>query len=206
MTKTLLLLFTFILISTTTFSQVQNNYPIQTVLKGDSVVIYTFQQSSDIDLMLANQRALSSRYRSDIEKLKNEIDSLKDLSIQKQQIIDSISKVNYAYDSVKGELYAVKDWILKSSMDNSLLYFSWQDTTVRSMDLTVYAWTANYQNGNLRLIRRGTNADYEAFRALNYNRRESPDLDWEQKYWEEDRPKVKKFPFEIKINEYTIIP
>jgi hypothetical protein len=206
MIKTFLLLITFILLSTASFSQVQNNYPIQTILKGDSVVIYTIQQSSDIDLMLANQRALSSRYRSDIEKLKNEIDSLKDLSTQKQQIIDSTSKANYVCDSVKRELYAIKDWLLKSSMDNSLLYFSWQDTTVRYVDLTVYAWTTNYQNGNLRLIRRGTNADYEAFKVLNYNRRESPALDWEQKYWEEDRPKVKKFPFEIKINEHTIIP
>jgi len=206
MIKTFLLLITFILVSTTSFSQVQNNYPIQTVLKGDSVIIYTIQQSSDIDLMLANQRALSSRYRSDIEKLKNEIDSLKDLSTQKQQIIDSTSKANYVCDSVKRELYAIKDWLLKSSMDNSLLYFSWQDTTVRYVDLTVFAWATNYQNGNLRLIRRGRNADYEAFKVLNYNRRESPALDWEQKYWEEDRPKVKKFPFEIKINEHTIIP
>lgn len=200
MTKAILLLF---LLFTTfhAFLQTQNSYPVQTILKGDSVVIYSVQQSADIDLMLANQRALSSRYRSDIEKLKNEIDSIKDLSTQKQQIIDSISKVNYVCDSVKGELYAVKDWLLKSSMDNTLIYFSWQDSTIRSVDLTNYRWKINYQTGNLRLARRKQKAVDKLSKNHNYNTKESPKVGWEENYWISVRPIIKKFPFIIEINK-----
>jgi hypothetical protein len=203
MKKTSLLVF-LLFASMCLFSQTQNSYPVQTILKGDSVVIYSVQQSADIDLMLANQRALSMKYRSDIDRLKNELDSVKEIAAQKQQIIDSISKVNYACDSVKKDLYLVKDWILKTSMDNALIYFSWQDSTVRCIDLTVYRWKTNYQTGNLRLVRRGDNVNYELFKDHNYRTKESPSVGWEGHYWEVDRPIVKKFPFDIKINEHPI--
>ena len=72
----------------------QQAYPIQTILKGDSVVIYTVEQNDDIEILLENQRSRVAFYKNNIVKQQNAIDSLnQELIKQKakqQTVIDSI--------------------------------------------------------------------------------------------------------------------
>ena len=51
------------------FSYSQPSYPIQTVLKGDSVIILTKRQSNEVDLLIENQKLRIQNYKSDIKNL-----------------------------------------------------------------------------------------------------------------------------------------
>lgn len=182
----------------------QNSYPIQTILKNDSVVIYTLEQSKDIDLMLENQRALNKGYKEKNELYLSEIDSLK-RNIETQKIIlDSLILVNRNIDSLQDRIETIERWIVRSSIDNIYLYMSWQDNKIKGIDMTVYEFRANYQTGNFKMVRRGNNDELSSWKFANYHKKESPEIGWEIKYWEENRPIVLDLPFNIKINDYLI--
>ena len=182
----------------------QNTYPIQTILKNDSVVIYTLEQSKDIDLMLENQRALNKEYREKNELYLSEIDSLKRNIESQKFILDSLMSVNSNIDSLQNRIQNMERWLVRSSIDNVYLYMSWQDNKIKGIDMTVYEFRANYQTGNFRMVRRGNNNELSSWKFENYNKRESPEIGWEIKYWEENRPIVFDLPFSIKINDYII--
>ena len=78
----LVLLYLLVIFPITLLSQ--QNYPIQTILKGDSVVIYTIEQNDDIEILLANQRSRVAFYKNNITKKQAVIDSL-NLEMIKQQ-------------------------------------------------------------------------------------------------------------------------
>ena len=73
-----------LLVITLSFLSLSQNYPVQTILKGDSVVIYTVEQNEDIEILLANQRSRVAFYKNNIAKQQAVIDSL-NLEMIKQQ-------------------------------------------------------------------------------------------------------------------------
>jgi hypothetical protein len=197
MKNILTLLFT--LISFLTLSQ---NYPVQTKLKGDSVVILTTEQYRDIELLLSNQRDRVNGYKNDqeisdywISLQEKEIDSLKN-------IVDSLDIVVktklYNYDSLELKIKTIEDWLYNSAVDNAYLYYSHRDTTIMSIDLSGYALYGSKFSGSLTVVRRGFASEDEEWKKWNRLYPQEPDLNWQLKYREKWRPVVVEFPYKIK--------
>ena len=134
----------------------QPTYPIQTVLKGDSVVILTKKQSKEIDLLIDNQKIRIQKYKTEIKNLTDTNYVLKQNIQTKDSVIDSlnnmISNINYGYDSLINRLDTLESWILMSSIDNGYLYYSWQDSTIKVIDLSLYMLIGHKKTGNYSLI------------------------------------------------------
>jgi hypothetical protein len=181
----------------------QNFYPIQTILKGDSVVIYTLEQSQDINLMIQNQKSLNVSYKSKYEHYLGKTDSLEKIVAAQLYLIDSLRLVQKNQDSLEKKLHTIESWLVKASIDNSYLYMSWQDSKIKSVDLTLYTVHCSMQTGTIRMVRRGPNDEFYTWKGINHTRRESPSINWELKYPEEDRPIVNNLPVDIKISQYV---
>jgi hypothetical protein len=204
MKNILTLLFT--LISFVTLSQ---NYPVQTKLKGDSVVILTTEQYRDIELLLSNQRDRVNGYKNDqeisdywISIQEKEIDSLKELLSRKKNIVDSLDllvKTKLSnYDSLELKIKTIEDWLYNSAVDNAYLYYSHRDTTIMSIDLSGYALYGSKFSGSLTVVRRGFASEDEEWKKCNRLYPQEPDLNWQLKYREKWRPVVVEFPYKIK--------
>jgi hypothetical protein len=101
------LLFTII-----SFLSLSQNYPVQTKLKGDSVVIMTTEQYRDIELLLSNQRYRVNGYKEDITIQEKIIDSLTDVCNRRVYVIDSLDTVIkhkfYTYDSLQSKINVIE--------------------------------------------------------------------------------------------------
>jgi len=197
MRNILTLLFTLI-----TFATLSQNYPIQTKLKEDSVVILTTEQYRDIELLLSNQRDRVNSYKDDISLQEKEIDSLKDLLSKKMIIVDSLdllvkNKLSN-YDSLETKIKIIEDWLYNSAVDNAYLYYSHRDTTIMSIDLSAYALYGSRLYGSLTVERRGEVSEDAQWKKWNRLYPQEPDLNWELKYREKWRPVVVEFPYKIK--------
>jgi len=197
MRSILTLLFTLI-----TFVTLSQNYPIQTKLKGDSVVILTTEQYRDIELLLSNQRDRVDSYKSDVSLQEKEIDSLKELLSKKTNIVDSLDilvKSKFSnYDSLQTKLRVMEDWLYNSAVDNAYLYYSHRDTTIMSIDLSGYALYGSRFYGSLSMERRGEASEDAQWKKWNRLYPQEPELNWELKYREKWRPVVVEFPYKIK--------
>ena len=197
MKNILVLLFT--LISFLTLSQ---NYPIQTKLKGDSVVILTTEQYRDAELLLSNQRSRVDSYKSDILLQEKLIDSLRNQLEEKTNLADSLDilvKRRFSnYDSLETKIKTIEDWLYNSAVDNAYLYYSHRDTTIMSIDLSGYALYGNKMYGSLWVERRGEASEDAEWKKWNRLYPQEPDLNWQLKYREKWRPVVVEFPYKIK--------
>jgi hypothetical protein len=188
------------LLSTLVFSQ---NYPVQTVLKGDSVVILTTEQYRDIELLLDNQRNRVLLYQSDISNLKQEIDSLNIKLVDVETNNDSLNNVienRFSdYDSLLLKYKTVESWLYNVSVDNAYLYYSYRENTIMSIDLSSYTLDGYYWSGGFLLSRRGPAIDDMEWKKCNRLYPQEPELGWELRYREKWRPIVIKFPYKIEL-------
>jgi septal ring factor EnvC (AmiA/AmiB activator) len=86
-----LLLISFLLLSTTILGQ--NKYPIQTIFKGDSVVVLSIKQSMDINKALETQKRIIREQARKITALNKTIDSLNKTIANIPNMLDSIQYV-----------------------------------------------------------------------------------------------------------------
>jgi hypothetical protein len=86
-----LLTFIFLTISLLGFSQIK--YPIQTIYKGDSVVIITIKQSFDINKAIETQKRIIRGQGKKIAELNKTIDSLSRINDRVNIVIDSIQYI-----------------------------------------------------------------------------------------------------------------
>jgi hypothetical protein len=197
MKRTLTLLFTII-----SFFTLSQNYPVQTVLKGDSVVILTTQQYRDIESLLDNQRNRVSGYKKDITEQEKQIDSLTCVINNKTNHIDSlnvvISRKLSNYDSLESRNNTIEHWLYETSIDNAFIYYSYRDSTVMSIDLSSYMLIGNKRSGNFVLLRMGSIYEDSEWKKRNRQFPQEPDLGWETHYKEKWKPVIIKFPYKIK--------
>jgi hypothetical protein len=136
----------------------QNQYPIKTIFKGDSVIILTIEQSEKINQMIDKKVAETKEYRKKDSKNKLFIDSLsqinqilleenrvlKQLNGIQKNIIDSIAKIN---GSGETKNQYVLDSLWSWALGPSLVYTQYpDDTTIYIMDLSEY-YLINYDFG-----------------------------------------------------------
>jgi hypothetical protein len=194
-------LLTIFFISIVSMGYSQPTYPIQTQLKGDSVVILTKKQSDNINLLIENQKIRIQKYKTEI-KLVNDTNTLliNDIKIKDSIInhLDSLLIVqNNHYDSLISKIDTLENWILSLSIDNGYLYYSWQDSTVKVIDLSLYMLVSHKKTGNYSLITRGeaTNIDY--WKQMNLIKEESPEISWELNISPKYKPRIVLFPYKL---------
>jgi hypothetical protein len=206
----LILLYLLVILPITLLSQ--QNYPIQTILKGDSVVIYTVEQNDDIEILLANQRSRVTFYKNNIAKQQNIIDSLNQEVInqqaKQQSVIDSIQEVANNlqltlknkfsnFDSIQQKYDSVSTWLYNTSSNNAIIYYSYSKSTVVAIDLTSYVIFGHKKTGNFSLVRRGPVSDDLYWKNYNQEIKEEPNEDWLTYYKSKWRPTQFQFPYPI---------
>ena len=190
----------------------QQAYPIQTILKGDSVVIYTVEQNDDIEILLENQRSRVAFYKNNIAKQQNAIDSLnQELIKQKakqQTVIDSIQAVADDlrftlknkfgnYDSLQQRYDSVNTWLYNTASSNAIIYYSYINSTVMAIDLASYIIVGHKRTGNFSIARRGPVSDDLYWKNYNREIKDEPNEDWLTYYKDRWRPTQFKFPYQI---------
>ncbi len=190
----------------------QQAYPIQTILKGDSVVIYTVEQNDDIEILLANQRSRVAFYKNNIAKQQAVIDSLNLVMVKQQTkqqaIIDSMQRVADDlrftlknkfgnYDSLQQRYDSVNTWLYNTASSNAIIYYSYTNSTVMAIDLASYIIVGHKRTGNFSVARRGPVSDDEYWRNYNREQKDEPNADWLTYYKEKWKPVIFQFPYQI---------
>lgn len=169
-----LLMLSNLLVSSLIFSQ--SNYPIQTVIKGDSVVILTKQQAKNINDIFESQKERIASYKIEIAYK----DSL--LSI-KTMTIDSFvynEKVVETFDSLR-------HWLIDAAINNTWIYYSWFDSLVYGVDLSQYYVVKNDYTGDIFFYR----SEHPIYPK---KKKEEPPKGWETDFIKPKRPTVKVAP------------
>ena len=201
-----------LLVITLSFLSLSQNYPVQTILKGDSVDIYTVEQNEDIEILLANQRSRVAFYKNNIAKQQAVIDSL-NLEMIKQQakqqtVIDSIQAVADGlrftiknkfsnFDSLQQRYDSVSTWLYNTASSNAIIYYSYEKSTVVAIDLASYIIVGHRRTGNFSVARRGPVSDDPYWKNYNREQKDEPNADWLTYYKERWRPVTFQFPYQI---------
>jgi hypothetical protein len=206
----LVLLYLLVILPITLLSQ--QTYPIQTILKGDSVVIYTVEQNDDIEILLENQRSRVTFYKNNIAKQQNIIDSLNQKLInqqaKQQAVIDSIQAVANNlqltlknkfsnFDSLQQRYDSVNTWLYNTASSNAIIYYSYAKSTVMAIDLASYIIVGYKRSGNFSVARRGPVSDDPYWKNYNREMKDEPNEDWLTYYKDKWRPTQIQFPYQI---------
>ena len=160
----------------------QSNYPIQTIINGDTVVILTKSQADEINVIFESQK-------SKIDTLKKQLVSSR---AQNKELNSQVNTLTLLYDSVIKRLDTLDHWLYWAAIDNVWLYYSYEDSSIMALDLTFYQMDLDPSTGNMFFI--NTPKEYRSEDYINKQRdkKESPHLKWECTIPENVRPKVVK--------------
>jgi hypothetical protein len=200
----------FVLLTSYLYSQ--QTYPLQTILKGDSVVIYTVEQNQDIELILTNQRNRVNLYKNSIIEQERIIDSLNS-ELQKNKIItDSVMAIcDSLQQFIQKEFVECRDlktrfietqkWLLNTAIDNAFLFYSHKKSTIMAIDLAPYMFGYRTKYGSFYLVRRGTVDEDNIWRQRNRTDFEEIDEHWFDYFNKKWKPNLIQFPYQIKIQQ-----
>jgi len=135
--KRILVFFTALILSVCGYSQ----YPIQTIFKGDSVVILTIKQSEEINKTIEKNKDINKENKNKITKLKIVIDSLNQIVDKKDNQILILSQLK---DSIQKSNDEFIDSIWKWSLSPSIIFTqNKNDTMLYVIDLSRYYLTTD---------------------------------------------------------------
>lgn len=133
-------------------------YPIQTIFKGDSVVILTLKQSEDINKSIEKTKDINRENKNKIAQLYKLIDSLNQVINTKNK---EISYLEYKKDSIQKENEEFVDSIWMWSLSPSIIFTRTQsDSFLYIIDLSRYYLTTDDYGIFLPRI---SNSDYKEF-------------------------------------------
>ena len=164
----------------------QSNYPLKTVIKGDSVVILTVKQADDINNIFESQKAKIAAFKKDITTRDSIIAILDTIILEKERVI-----VEHVFDyEVAKRLDVLEAWLLNAAITNVWIYYSWDDSTIYAVDLTQYKVRKDNMSGDLYF--------YKCPEPIDpYKDQESPLKGWEKAIVKPERPKVTKVPIKL---------
>jgi hypothetical protein len=164
----------------------QSNYPLKTVIKGDSVVILTVKQADDINNIFESQKAKIAALKLDIATRDSLLAVKEILLIEKTQVID-----NFVFDTVIAKrLDIIEHWLLDAGINSTWIYYSWKDTMLYAVDLSQYKVRKDDYTGDLIFFR------CEDV-IIPYEDQEEPPKGWETDIVKPRRPKVTKVPLKM---------
>ena len=161
----------------------QSNYPLQTVIKGDSVVILTKKQANEINDIFESQKALILKYKTEVA-YKDSLIAVKDtLLIEKTKTIN-----NFIYDyELAKRLDLLEHWMFNAAINNTWIYYSWKDSSIYAVDLSQYYVRKDDYTGGIFFYRSNEPVDPK-------KNKEEPPKGWENDFVKPKRPIVKKVP------------
>ena len=164
----------------------QSNYPLKTVIKGDSVVILTVKQADDINNIFESQKAKIAALKLDIAT-RDSLLAIKEIElIEKIQVID-----NFVFDTVIAKrLDIIEHWLLDAGINSTWIYYSWKDTILYAVDLSQYKVRKDDYTGDLIFFRC---QDV----IIPYEDQDEPPKGWETDIVKPRRPKVTKVPLKM---------
>jgi hypothetical protein len=164
----------------------QSNYPLKTVIKGDSVVILTVEQADNINTIFENQKAKIASLKLDVAK-RDSLLALKELEIiEKTQVID-----NFIFDTVIAKrLDIIEQWLLDAGINSTWIYYSWKDTILYAVDLSQYKIRKDDYTGDLIFFRCEEP-------IIPYEDHEEPIKGWETDIVKPRRPRVTQVPIKM---------
>jgi len=164
----------------------QSNYPLKTVIKGDSVVILTVKQADDINNIFERQKVIIASLKIDIATR----DSL--LSIKEIELIDKTKVIeNFLFDTVISKrLDIIEHWLLDAGIKSTWIYYSWKDTILYAVDLSQYYVQKDDYNGDLYFYRCPNP-------VFPYENQEEPPKGWETDIVKPKRPKITQVPIKM---------
>jgi hypothetical protein len=157
----------------------QSIYPLQTVIKGDSVVILTKAQANEINKFFESQTTLISKYKKEI--------AYKDSLLLVQSNIINTYTFN---EEIRQRLDLLEHWVLDAAIKNAWLYYSWKDTLIYSVDLSQYYVRKDDHTGDIFFLRANEPFNQE-------KNQEEPPKGWENDFVKPKRPVVKKVPIKM---------
>jgi hypothetical protein len=166
-------------------SLAQSRYPLQTVFKGENVVILTKKQADDINTIFERQKWQIAELEREIQKMSYLSDS----------IVSQYESRSQYYDSLLDRLVFFNQYMHKLAKDGAWIYYSYADTSIKVMDLSYYNVRLDKETGDLLFM----NMPYEfrvdpVFMTQRQQEQENPPIDWERRIGKAIRPKVFTFP------------
>jgi hypothetical protein len=171
--KTLITLI-FLTISSVTMGQLK--YPIQTIYKGDSVVILTIKQSLDVNKVIDTQRKIIREQNKKILAQNKKIDSLTNLVTKLNGTVDSIQ---YVADTTYKWADEINLILFELAAGPSLVYTIPPYNFIYFINLDDYNMTSIDYGETIQLIRM-TQKEYEYWNGLKkqYNQEYYPAVDY----------------------------
>ncbi len=164
----------------------QSNYPLKTVIKGDSVVILTVKQADDINNIFEKQKATIAALKLNIATRDSLIAAKEIILLEKTQVIE-----NFVFDTVIAKrLDIIEHWILDAGINSTWIYYSWEDSTLYAVDLSQYKVRKDDYTGDLIFYR------CEEL-ILPYEDQVQPPKGWETDIVKPRRPRVTKVPIKM---------
>jgi len=164
----------------------QSNYPLKTVIKGDSVVILTIKQADDINNIFENQKAKIAALRLELISRDSLIAERDTLLLEKTEVIN-----NFVFDTVIAKrLDIIEHWLLDAGINSTWIYYSWEDSILYAVDLSQYKVRKDDYTGDLIFYR------CEEI-ILPYEDQVQPPKGWETDIVKPRRPRVTKVPIKM---------
>ncbi len=169
-----LLLLGFLLLSIVGFSQTK--YPIQTIYKGDSVVILTIRQSFDINKAIETQKKAIREQNKKILAQNKKIDSLNNVIVKLNSDVDSIQYIADTTYKWADEMNLV---LFEMAAGPSLVYTVPPYNFIYFINLDDYNMFSIDYGETIQLVRM-TKKEYEYWDELKkkYNQKYYPTVDY----------------------------
>lgn len=151
-------------------SLTQSNYPIQKIIDGDTFVVLTKKQADDINTIFESQKKKLVILKRDIKVKDSLLASVSNDTIIDTRFTDRLDKLEH--------------WLINASIDGAWLYYSWEDSSIYSVNLRKHYVRKDDATGDL-LFMHGE----EEFPSDN---REYPRINWQEEIVKPKRPKVEK--------------
>ena len=168
----------------------QSNYPLKTIIKGDSVVILKVEQADEINIIFERQK-------KQLQDLKDTITILKNNVIIRDSVILNMTEIQQEkqdFDStIAQRLDLIENWLYYSAIEGAWLYYSYQDSLIYRVDLSNYKVRKNDDTGDLYFY---WCEEYDKDNMVDefIDLRESPILNWQKQIRRSRRPKVEVVP------------
>jgi hypothetical protein len=144
------------------------------------------KQADEINDIFKEQNKDINYYKQKI-KFSDSILAIKDSIIKNYVEMNLIKSFN---DTIRKRLDLLENYLLQASINNSWLYYSWDETLMYNVDLSQYYVRKDDKTGDIYF--------YRSERPIDpYNERENPHKGWNRDIIKPNRPRVTLVPIKL---------
>lgn len=164
----------------------QSNYPLQTVINGDSVVILTKAQADTINAIFESQKAKIANFKSEVKR-KDSIIAIRDtvLLYYNQQIVQYRNVIDLQIVR-EDKLDTIRDWLMKRAVENSWVYYSYVNNEIVAVDLSDYVVRKDDYTGDIMFYKRTEDCPVD-------DEEKEPPVGWHMDIVKPKRPRLNIF-------------